>query len=1580
MNPDTSVADSWDNLSPHQQEVEPWDESEDIPNTVFGAPILNSIPAPTPSGGEVNVSPDHPDSEQSFNTYMQANPSQAPQEATTPSRNGVVGEVENAVDGGLGMIEGFSPMGMASAASTANSGVDINDFYLTSSDSGASKGLGPVSMTGFAPSTFSAQVMTGTPDDPIVQVTGPKTATPDDPIEANLNALGEKDAFEGGDWVGSRYYPQDIFGNYIDSRTGQTVDINSLKAQADQVDQATQGFNPSALVTTLPRMVDWNYSTGQQQSAVLTPDEPVYPNGDLNSFLAGIPVVTSGGQALSDIRWNPSLNEFQDYYLPGVEAAGDVEGGIGSGYLWSQGTNYITPQWTFITGQATANPAIATTSGQFIQDAGSQVLPGSLPSATSFTTPVVSALSPQSTSSTPSAPATPSGFDRFSNLLGLGATDVSLPLGMGGGLGNDILGAITGAASGALNDLEGAYNDWADWWSPQGPLPSRGNVTADTGLSIPPIAMTPYTSGAGISTPGPQTRIFWDNQSVPANMVLLGGQENANKPETGDISDMLNGNDREVFVHPFIGTQDEGNPNGGGLLGSLSNMILGGLQGLNLMFTTGKGDSSMVLGPQPQFQRTNSSGNTFTVGDAGTVTGRETGADTSNLLLNLAGLTMGGPAESWATGTGSASDIMPGFGKLLGVDLTPSSGVEPALTAGGGSTVRSMTLGSLGGGYNPSDPALVQSIKGYNVPGNLVVEDTMVYPKSFGDAQPQYGLSGKALDMQNENAGAYKSSNTLWMTDQQYENYLAQGGTGIKTQPMTLGEYEKMYGPMMKDPYGVLDYGQVPDVTDFFTQGAGSGGRATTPYVPEGTPSAPLSANDANLLQAFMNAKGMGNILNVQAASPTVPGMTSAEPDLSGLLDDTGKSTGGSGSTGVGDLVTQWENAVRGLANTPGVEPDVQGLNLGSTPLLFPQQQSSMFTFPAFSIGPSTSTIKPDTGLGDEFSSLGDSVGKSTTTVVATSLEDEFSMPSSMFSAPVLTGLDGGSSSSPESGLTSPWSGPDTGPTSGPSSFGDSWTFPIFTPTPDVGGETGSVSIPNVDVSTPSLTGSNGTGPDDTEEPAPTIPGVPLIIPGLPSVGGAGPSNPYLYKYNVYKNPIWSFAPFSGSMGDFDVGGLGLGSSSGLFDDLGDFSSCAVNAGMSPGGSFFDGSMDDMSTGPSENFLTEDEDDYLPGQGYINPREISMDETAPVYYPDLRELLLGARSAYRTLRPVRQRPEPDIPIEISLDDLPLEVPDMPEHAREPRSLDLDAYGEEYVYYPAPKELLGDAKAAYRRIRGRGYNSGPREIDLDDEYGRGKNPFGGKMKINETARKLAVQPGLHRQFFTKLANGMEVDKVDGAYIRNNITEDYLLGSNPYADPALVPKGHIYVSDTNDPKDTFGIIVHEGSESGAMKNGFKYRQAHEHYGNVGEQIFRQSVGPRASEKTMWSTANRIIADQTIRAKNAANYSKLLNNNIGSGFNFNMNRNTFEAYKKLMMNGAMYGGYDFSDYRLSGLGVGNTGFGDIGFKLQPMKPMKQMKPMKSVKNAFNIGVGAINSGVNFDFGASAMKGFNLKKGWRW
>ena len=67
-------------------------------------------------------------------------------------------------------------------------------------------------------------------------------------------------------------------------------------------------------------------------------------------------------------------------------------------------------------------------------------------------------------------------------------------------------------------------------------------------------------------------------------------------------------------------------------------------------------------------------------------------------------------------------------------------------------------------------------------------------------------------------------------------------------------------------------------------------------------------------------------------------------------------------------------------------------------------------------------------------------------------------------------------------------------------------------------------------------------------------------------------------------------------------------------------------------------------------------------------------------------------------------------------------------------------------------------------------------------------------------------------------------VNGEYIRDNIQDDFALGSNHMADPEFVPKHEIFIEDTTHETERIFIAIHEIFEHKAMEWGLPYELAH------------------------------------------------------------------------------------------------------------------------------------------------------------
>jgi hypothetical protein len=1814
----SNVMDSWNNTTPGQTEPQTPFEA---PNTINTAPVLTPAAAQQPIGGAVNVDPNHPtDSQQSFDSYMESNPGSMPQVVNptpAPQNTNVFGDI-------VTTLEGFSPVAMAGAAAVPapeNDSTDINGFDLTSQGA-TNNGLGPVSLNGFAPGTFA----TGSPNDPINQMTGPRNVPSDIgdiDNEAELQRQQNVFGLDGLVTLGGVPYASDSAGGFYNLRTGQEVSdpttFSELKQGGDS--SGIQPWNAASLakqynsdgignffgnvtnpiteqgtmVASTPKMVDWTYSTGQQQSAVLSPEQPVTMGvGTGSEWASAMPVVTTGGQDMSDIRYAPGVG-FIDAFGSGTEDAGDALGGVGSGYLWAQGTDYHTPDGTWITGQATANPTLATTSGTFLPGAGSQVLPSSLPDATSFTAPVATALGLSSSPAAQPSPVASGSEGQVANaLITQSLWPTQLPP---SGQGNFTLSGVNGTAvnQAMVNSMWPSLPSTQNYPSPQA-TPSSDNTSVG-GFDLGNLF--------GIGQASAAVPVGW---SLAPSFVQDQGVLPVTSPSTpsspGLINSLLN-----------LGSTDLTLPLGGGSGSGILSDIGGAL---------GKAWSGVASGVSNAW-------NDISNGD-NPATGRSWLDLQSPLAMSLtpAQLNM---SESQAVSSLSPTEYAAYVNQNLAnntylnstqlgysqaqakQNLDPTQySVWNKMQVVGGNDTSGIYVGS-----NANPFADLQDwasgLKGnWALPAMIGSDIISVLPAGVGLAGT---MAGKVADLGSLGVEEGPISDMLGSAASKLSDAWDSGVDAVKSSP--LGDTSNWYTFGKVTPPGESTLSQdEKDLSDW----------------------SELSPND----------RIASRIASRDANAYTPPGPPSDEPTTSamaGKYDIISRIVNRDAAADASMKDIQWQYG----ADNAGSFFTNLDKDLGTAAPIMPEPEDEGYVPPGPTFKPPTQGIDTSTGdginIGDGIgtginigSGLGDGGVPPTPPVppISGTLQGQgLGLPGDLFGFPDLTDGAGGTGG--------------TGETSGTGETGET----ITTPGPDTW--TPSMTITGPDEYTPS--------PDlgDTDEEAPTIPGIPLILPSMPAVGAPGPSNNPALRYFTYKNNIWSFSPFYGNMGDFDAGGVGLGSSS-MFDDGNggnaggfgamDFSSSAVAAGFNGAGDMFDSDMNDMgnsigaasSSGmfdvPAESFLNQDEADGMPsGQGYNDPYtvhgrripegQMELGEDGPIgspvvmklgdteyirsprtypeydvkewgpedihqfedsnivqhFKPDARPTGRMAvnsflQSAYNARRGDKKHPtrlitaehsgrlegvaafgdtpfSPDIPVpddylyieqmagsgrrgagsrllrhiageaakrgtglagetrktdeaedfygkmgatmyvgnDYSGEGTPYFIMWDPEQTRmlaegrEPRHQWIRRREEVPIYYdedtgeevdPFIGELHGypfeleEQESMFplnwtKHVPAQsGRRLGPGQHSLDDsaiytaatrygrwghrpelldepEYkpesyqhrlnefnGRGYNPGAGyhhtTIALDEPAGtrsiakawKLAAEPGLRRKKFTTMWSGDEVDIVNGSYIRDTTTEDYLLGSNPQADPALVPPRHLYVSDIN-PKaphglhDLYGVITHEGSESGAMQHGFTYRPAHRMFGERGEELFRNTVSANASEKEMWLASNKIIAMETAKAaatKHPAGraygmnfegvartgFSKASSYGVDTGGLGNVALSVRDAplrqadygsgFASLKLDfgglggtGRKQKGYDYGDAG-TGMGIGFDA-SDIGMgSLNHVSAKTARKTMKdAVGDTLGFGIGAIGMGMGIGLGMNLMSSFTNSintKGWRW
>ncbi len=75
------------------------------------------------------------------------------------------------------------------------------------------------------------------------------------------------------------------------------------------------------------------------------------------------------------------------------------------------------------------------------------------------------------------------------------------------------------------------------------------------------------------------------------------------------------------------------------------------------------------------------------------------------------------------------------------------------------------------------------------------------------------------------------------------------------------------------------------------------------------------------------------------------------------------------------------------------------------------------------------------------------------------------------------------------------------------------------------------------------------------------------------------------------------------------------------------------------------------------------------------------------------------------------------------------------------------------------------------------------------------------------------------------HGNEIFLVDGSYVRNHFSSDFVQGDNHYHSPKFVPKGELWLDWTMPEVEWPFVAFHECHESEAMKKGADYETAHD-----------------------------------------------------------------------------------------------------------------------------------------------------------
>lgn len=75
------------------------------------------------------------------------------------------------------------------------------------------------------------------------------------------------------------------------------------------------------------------------------------------------------------------------------------------------------------------------------------------------------------------------------------------------------------------------------------------------------------------------------------------------------------------------------------------------------------------------------------------------------------------------------------------------------------------------------------------------------------------------------------------------------------------------------------------------------------------------------------------------------------------------------------------------------------------------------------------------------------------------------------------------------------------------------------------------------------------------------------------------------------------------------------------------------------------------------------------------------------------------------------------------------------------------------------------------------------------------------------------------------HGREIYLVDGPYIRNNFSSDFVQGDNGYHSPRFVPKRELWLDDSMPEAERPFVAFHECHEAELMKSGKDYETAHD-----------------------------------------------------------------------------------------------------------------------------------------------------------
>lgn len=90
------------------------------------------------------------------------------------------------------------------------------------------------------------------------------------------------------------------------------------------------------------------------------------------------------------------------------------------------------------------------------------------------------------------------------------------------------------------------------------------------------------------------------------------------------------------------------------------------------------------------------------------------------------------------------------------------------------------------------------------------------------------------------------------------------------------------------------------------------------------------------------------------------------------------------------------------------------------------------------------------------------------------------------------------------------------------------------------------------------------------------------------------------------------------------------------------------------------------------------------------------------------------------------------------------------------------------------------------------------------------------------------------------HGDEIFLVDGPFVRNNYSSDFVQGDNHYHSPRFVPKGELWLDASMPEEERPFVAFHECHEAELMRKGMDYERAHDHAKRL-EDKFRKIHRP-------------------------------------------------------------------------------------------------------------------------------------------